>query len=266
MPARPASQLEKPSQPTCQPPARGDPWRSNQSTSMQVRDKDQGPPLSRHPLITPVNQVHTWTSPDQPKGSDHTWKTCPDAFQPLDRLAWSPLKLYVHVNFTRSAKKIKKGCFMAFDGLGSMVEAQNGSQLFNTLTTDKVKRLEKAELQTAASGSKFWQSTEKGEQQYGDGVSLYFDELVPHGSNLLPGKVFPEGPKGSCHAILSNPAWVTHLLRTVVLNWYVEMHLTCKTTTTAAAATTTTKTKGRNTIKTIYIYITVDHDNIKQQR
>jgi len=61
----------------------------------------------------------------------------------------------VHVNFTRSAKKIKKGCFMAFDGLGSMVEAQNGSQLFNTLTTDKVKRLEKAELQTAASGSKF---------------------------------------------------------------------------------------------------------------
>ena len=110
--------------------------------------------------------------------------------------------------------------------------APNGSQRFKILTIDR-----------------------KGEQQYGDGVSLYFDELVPHGSNLLPGKVFPEGPKGSCHAILSNPAWVTHLLRTVVLNWYVEMHLTCKTTTTAAAATTTTKTKGRNTIKTIYIYI-----------
>ena len=44
---------------------------------------------------------------------------------------------------------------MAFDGLGSMVEAQNGSQLFNTLTTDKVKRLEKAELQTAPAVQNF---------------------------------------------------------------------------------------------------------------
>ena len=171
MPARPASQLEKPSQPACQPPARGDAWRSNQSTSMQVCDKDQGPPLSRHPLNGLSNHpcesgahldLTRSTKRKWPHLKDMSW--CLSILRPAGMITIEII-CACEFHFTRSAKKIKKGCFMAFDGLGSMVKrrsskrqpalqnfddrqgekawkgvAPNGSQRFKILTIDRKRR------------------------------------------------------------------------------------------------------------------------------
>ena len=92
----------------------------------------------------------------------------------------------------------------------------------------------KKELMPGTAASCSTKRHRQGEKRNKASSSLYLDELLIQKCKfrdrftrqLLAWKGFPR----RVHATLTNPAWITHLLRNIFSNYWCGMHRTCKNT------------------------------------
>ena len=77
-------------------------------------------------------------------------------------------------------------------------------------------------------------STDMWDDEKRPAVSLYLDELLIQKCQFrerFNASIFSlERLSPRVHATLTNPAWITHLLRNILSNYWCGMHLTCKNT------------------------------------